>query len=518
MVTNRKQYILFLLLWMLTPCVMWAQDDAFNLLRTRTRLQSTSISRKTLVRRHNPHVNYVGNNQFLLGESNMFFHVDATALQTFMTEPQLHLNIGLNLPDTTRLTNLDMSLDRWTGKAESRFRYNDQYYHVETICSPTYQYGWQTSRPTFSTRITSDSIFEVVIKPVPFLSNAYKEIDETKLSLTTLKHHAAVRLLNTSNQGKLYFWYAFTWRGNASIKRRGKYIVLRCKGDKTTIEGKKKKVYSLDITLTRISAMPSDNFFNYTKITPFTDYAVRASSGWNNFWTETGIADFSGEESPDAQLVERKLVESLYNVTATTPDDWWLQAPLTTYGFAKQIVPEFRRIIRQHPEQLWMRPELIAASLLTLRAYTLPQVAERFMLTDEEVQILRTTVLNALRLHVAKAAEQISSGQAMVPACLNREALLDVATWWQDTANSPDQQKTDSLPLNNSTSKLLNDSTSKPLNDSTSKPLFYLPQAAELAALPTLTPQQQSLFLLAVADRRWPATWKVKTENLLPLP
>ena len=45
MVTNRKQYILFLLLWMLTPCVMWAQDDAFNLLRTRTRLQSTSISR-----------------------------------------------------------------------------------------------------------------------------------------------------------------------------------------------------------------------------------------------------------------------------------------------------------------------------------------------------------------------------------------------------------------------------------------------------------------------------------------
>ena len=512
MVTNRKRNILFLLLWVLIPCVTWAQDDAFSLLRNMPRQQSTSISRKTLVRRHNPQVNYIGSNQFLLGEGNMCFHVDATALQTFMTEPQLQLNIGLNLPDTTRLTNLDMSLDRWTGKAESRFRYNDQYYHVETVCSPTYQYGWQTSRPTFSTRITSDSIFEVVIKPVPFMSNAYKELDDTKLSLTTLKHHAAVRILNTSNEGKLYYWYAFTWRGNASIKRHGKYIVLRCKGDNTTIEGKKKKVYSLDITLTKIWAMPSDNFFNYTKITPFTDYAVRASSGWNNFWNETGIADFSGEESPDAQLVERKLVENLYNITATTPEDWWLQAPLTAYGFAKQIVPEFRRIIRQHPEQLWQRPELIAASLLTLRAYTLPQVAERFMLTDEEVQILRTTVLNALNLHVAKAAGQITSGQAMVPACLSREALLDVATWWQSAADSPDPQvsTTDSAKVNVDTL------AKRDLELQT--PLFLLPQAAELAALPTLTPQQQSLFLFAVANRQWPAAWKVKTENLLPLP
>jgi hypothetical protein len=89
---------------------------------------------------------------------------------------------------------------------------------------------------------------------------------------------------------------------------------------------------------------------------------------------------------------------------------------------------------------------------------------------------------------------------------------MDVATWWQATANSPDQQVT----TPDSAKEKVDTLAKTDLELQT--PLFYLPQATELAALPTLTPEQQSLFLLAVADRRWPATWKVKTENLLPLP
>lgn len=509
MVINRKLNTFLLLFLVLLPYVSWAQDDAFSLLGGRQQRHTSSINRKALVRRHNPTTHHVGQQQFLLGESNLFFHVDATALQTFVADPLLPLNIGLNLPDTTRLSRLDMSLDRWNGKAESRFHYAGQYYHVETVCSPIYKYNYVMVRPTYSTRITSDTVFEVVLTPAAFMKRAGKATDQSVISVTSLKHHAAVRLLNSSGEGSLYHWIAFSWRGNASLRKRGNRLVLRCKGDQVTIEGKKKKSYSLDITMYKVPSMPSDQYFNNKDIVPFTDFALRSSTGWNNFWTETGIADFSAENSPEALQMERKLVEALYDVAARTPADWWQQAPLTLYGFAKQVVPDMRRIIRENAEQLWRRPELIATALLTLRAYTLPEVARRFSLTDEEVASLRTTVLNAFCLHVAKAADLLASGESTAPDCLDRDALLAVAKWWQE--------KTDSLNQLSDSSSSANAGALSTDNISPSK-LFKLPSIAKGQESSSDETWKSIYYLLSIAGRSWPDTWKVSTEYLLPLP
>ena len=529
---------------MLLPCVSWAQDDAFSLLGGRQQRHTSSINRKALVRRHNPTTHHVGRQQFLMGESNLFFHVDATALQTFVADPQLPLNIGLNLPDTTRLSRLDMSLDRWNGKAESRFHYAGQYYHVETVCSPIYKYDDQMVRPTYSTRITSDTVFEVVLTPAPYMERAGKDVDQTAMTVTSLKHHAAVRLLNLSGDGNVFQWIAFTWRGNASLRKRGNRIVLRCKGDQVTIEGQKKKNYSLDITMYKVPSMPSDYFFNQKNIVPFTDFALRTSTGWNNFWTETGIADFSAVGSPEALQMERKLVEALYDVAARTPADWWQQAPLTLYGFAKQVVPDMRRIIKADAEQLWRRPELIATALLTLRAYTLPEVAKRFSLTSEEVAQLKTTVLNAFCLHVVKAADLLASGETTAPDCLDRDALLAVAKWWQEETDrvNETQRPTPNLPS-------VANGGFAPLGGAaaTSVAALKTPVAQGEGSLDTLPADSVSLsmqslpvdsilpsklfnlpsplgvgssidYLLSIAGRCWPDTWKVSTEYLLPLP
>lgn len=511
MIINRKLNILVLHLLMLVPCFSWAQDDAFSLLGGRPPRHTSSIDRKALVRRHNPITHHVGRQQFLLGESNLFFHVDATALQTFIADPLLPVNMGLNLSDTTRLSGLDMSLDRWSGKAESRFRYDGQYYHVETICSPVYQFNYQTGSPTYSTRITSDSIFEVVLSPVQSIANS-RVVDESMFSLTSLKHHGVIRLVNAGRQvsdDKIFQWFAFTWRGNASVRKRGNRIVLRCKGHQAVIEGKKKKVYSLDITMYKVSSMPSDSFFNSTKIAPFTDFSLRSSTGWNNFWTETGIADFSAEDSPEARQMEGRLVEALYDAAARTPSDWWLQSPLTLYGFAKQVVPDMRRIISDNPEKLWRRPELIATALLTLRAYSLPEVAERFTLTDEEVVSLQTTVLNAFCLHVVKAADLFSSGQTTAPAYLDRDALLDVAKWWQEKTDSINQQSDSTSAAN---AHVLSTDSISP------KKLFKLSTIAEGQDSLDSEAWKSISYLLSIAGRCWPENWKVATEYLLPLP
>ena len=538
MVINRKLNAFILLLLVLLPCVSWAQDDAFSLLGGRQQRHTSSINRKALVRRHNPTTHHVGRQQFLMGESNLFFHVDATALQTFVADPQLPLNIGLNLPDTTRLSRLDMSLDRWNGKAESRFHYAGQYYHVETVCSPIYKYEDQMVRPTYSTRITSDTVFEVVLTPAPYMERASKDVDQTAMTVTSLKHHAAVRLLNLSGDGNVFQWIAFT------LRKRGNRIVLRCKGDQVTIEGQKKKNYSLDITMYKVPSMPSDYFFNQKNIVPFTDFALRTSTGWNNFWTETGIADFSAVNSPEALQMERKLVEALYDVAARTPADWWQQAPLTLYGFAKQVVPDMRRIIKADAEQLWRRPELIATALLTLRAYTLPEVAKRFSLTSEEVAQLKTTVLNAFCLHVAKAADLLASGATTAPDCLDRDALLAVAKWWQEetdrvnetqrpTPNQPSVANGGFAPLSGAAATSVaalktpvargEGSLDTLPADSVSLSVQSLPAdsilPSKLFKLPSPLGVGSSIdYLLSIAGRCWPDTWKVSTEYLLPLP
>ena len=204
-----------------------------------------------------------------------------------------------------------------------------------------------------------------------------------------------------------------------------------------------------------------------------------------------------------------------------------------------------RRIIKADAEQLWRRPELIATALLTLRAYTLPEVAKRFSLTSEEVAQLKTTVLNAFCLHVAKAADLLASGTTTAPDCLDRDALLAVAKWWQEETDRVNETQRptpnpsrgegglDTLPADSVSLSV----QSLPADSILPSKLFKLPveatgvfraatgvAAAPLrGANPSFATGEQGVgstidYLLSIAGRCWPDTWKVSTEYLLPLP
>ena len=495
--SSRQQLLAFVWFLAIIPCYLWAQDNGLDRAKS-------SINRKALVRRHNPQTSYIGKQQFLLGDGKKRFWVDATALQTFVPDTSLSLNMGLNLTDTTCLSQIDMKLDRWSGKAESRFRYNGQYFHVETVCSPTNQFKLQMSRPTFSTRITSDSIFEVVLNPIQFMTNN-KTVDETKLSLISMKNHAAVQLLNKDDNNEIYQWYTIAWRGNASIKKRGNDIVLHCKGDNIKVEGKNTKSYSLDITMQSVSSMPNDHFFNYSAILPFTEYSLQTATGWQTFWLECGLADFSATNHPEAHLTEQRMVESLYNITANTPDDWWLQAPLTMWGFAKQIVMPLHSIARNHPEKLWQRPELIAAVYLVLHAYTYPTVVERFSLTPEDIAEFHTTIINTYAPYVRKAVDYLKTENPSVPSFLDSNALMVVAKHWLAEADSLGVGAESSEP----------GTLSRPADGL----LFHMPLVTDLLSKKReLTVEEQSQLLFSIAAHGYPASWKVNTEYIVPLP
>ena len=497
--SNRKYLLAIIWFLAISPCLLWAQENDFGRLKHSDRNHSSSIQRKSLVRRHNPQISHIGKHQFLLGEGKTSFWVDATALQTFVPDTKWGLNVSLGLTDTTRLSRLHMELDRWTGKADSRFHYNGQYYHIETICSPSANGSWWAGykKPMLATRISSDSIFDVI-----FLPESIQKAEKSEISLTTLKHHAAVGLHVIGEADR---WYTIVWRGNATIKKRDGKIVLHCKGNTITSEGKKQKDYSVDIAVQEVTSKPNDYFFNNGKITPFTDHALRTATGWSTFWTECGLADFSATDTPEARKVEERQVETLYNITALTPKDWWSQAPLTVYGFAKQLVPDFQKIIKEAPEQLWQRPEFIAAALLTLRAYTYPTVVERFSLTPEDVKEFHTTIINTYAPYISKAAEYLKTENPPVPSFLDNNALLAVAKRWMVEAESVDVLKE---TLSESNSRVL------PADGL----MFHMPMVTEMLSPNDLTVNEQSLLLFSIANRRWPSSWKVKTEFLVPLP
>ncbi|MCR5130932.1 MAG: hypothetical protein K6C10_05660 [Prevotella sp.] len=449
-----------------------------------------SIDRKTLVRRHNPQTHHVGTQQFLLGVGQRHMMVDATALQTFVPDRQNPISISLNLADTI-LTDLTMELDRWSGKASSHFTHHGQRFHVESVFmpeepTPKFSIIEEPHHQVIAVRITSDSIFSVTLRPEPA---AFQGKLKSRY-IPSLRHHAVFNLRDDQGTHR----YGITWRGNASLKKPDHQMVFLCKGDEVTIEGKTQKQYVLDIAIQQISGS-SDSFLNEAIIFPFTSYALHVATGWSTFWSECGIADFSATSDPEALAVEAKLVETLYGLCANRPDDWWLQSPLLAYGFARQNLSLFTDKLQvssnsaaapNASDEVWKRPELIATALLTLRAFTLPQVVERHNMSDEKFKSVYTVLHQLLHPNVIKAAIHLESDHPAVPDYLNRSELLSVTARWQSIPDSLELMK----PSDNR--------------------LFQLPVVS--SSLPA--PQ----FLFSIADSRWPAGWIVKTEDILPLP
>ena len=476
----RKYSIIISLLLTLFPPLSWGQSADFGLLHRNPNNHVMTIDRKALVRRHNPQTHHVGQQQFLVGIGNAQMKVDATALQTFIGDSGNMVNIGLDIPDTTHLSQLTMELDRWTGKATSRFYNNGRFFHVETVYTTiTDDFDYQLHRKSIiAVRITSDSIFDVILRPQEAALQGKLQSSDVK----SLKKNAAFQLRDEAGT----HWFAACWRGNTSMKKSKGQMRLHCKGDEIVVEGKKQKQYVLDIIMYPMSSKPSDWFYNTPVKMPFTEYALHAAAGWANFWNECGIADFSATNTPEAKAMERHLVETLYDFSVDTPSDWWSQAPLTAYGFAKQIVPILTMKSRRSPDELSQKPEFIAASLLTLRAYTMPQVIERFNMDEETVGTFYATIYNAFVHVIKKAGESLESNQSAVPDYLDRDELLSVARRWLVAPESLE---------------LLKPSAGK---------MFHLPMASDQLPGP--------LFLLAIADHRWPQDWKVTVENILPLP
>ena len=206
---------------------------------------------------------------------------------------RMHLgNIGLALEDPKMVTDIDETLDLWTGKVESRFRYEGQQYHVKTVCDP--------DKSLVASHIESDGDIEVLLTfPYPTgkhsddacdweAENRHTTILETDGNYATVK-----RLVDKA----LYFV-------NIEVSK-GAHIT---KKDRHTISIKTKKGV-LEFYAGFNSRSPM-GFYKSQR--PFADFAMASAGRWREYWTKGGFIDFGNVKDERAKELERRVILSQY--------------------------------------------------------------------------------------------------------------------------------------------------------------------------------------------------------------
>lgn len=261
---------------------------------------------------------------------------------------RLHLGaIGLDLKDISLVKDIDQTLDLWRGKIDSKFTYNGQKYHVETVVDP------QSRKNILSSRITSDGEINVIIR-FPYPTGKHTDDgcqwDRNKFHhLNVTKGKGVLEVEHIYGLENVFFpensyWMYLSWIGDAKV---------RTSSDNT-------------ITLTSntgvldFSCEFAPKILRRIQIEPFAEHAIRSGQVWNNYWKEGGIVDFSHVKDSRAMELERRVILSNYllkvNDAGDTPPqetgltynswfgkfhlemEWWHQAQFALWGHPQYLI------------------------------------------------------------------------------------------------------------------------------------------------------------------------------------
>lgn len=206
---------------------------------------------------------------------------------------RLHLgNIGLNLADPNLVSNIDETLDLWTGKVESRFKYGEQNYHVKTVCDP--------DKDVVASHIESDGTIEVVLRfPYPTGKHSDDACDWNQDSrhTTTLEKEGTHAVIKRKLDNCTYY-INVEFSDGARISKQGAH---------TIVISTKKGALDLYVGFNGNTPMGF-----YLSNRPFADFAMASAGRWRNYWNEGGFVDFGDVKDPRAKELERRVILSQY--------------------------------------------------------------------------------------------------------------------------------------------------------------------------------------------------------------
>ena len=257
---------------------------------------------------------------------------------------RIHLgNIGLNLADPNLVSNIDETLDLWTGKVESRFKYGEQNYHVKTVCDP--------DKDVVASHIESDGTIEVVLRfPYPTGKHSDDACDWNQDSrhTTTLEKDGSHAVIKRKLDNCTYYINVEFSKG-ARISKIGAHTIM--------ISTKKG---ALDLYVGFNGNTPMGFYLSNR---PFADFAMASAGRWREYWNEGGFVDFGDVKDPRAKELERRVILSQYLMGAQECGILPPQETGLTYNswFGKFHL----EMILWHQAQfaLWGHPEMLERSL-----------------------------------------------------------------------------------------------------------------------------------------------------------
>ena len=218
---------------------------------------------------------------------------------------RMHLGyVGLDLSDPARVNSIDQQLDMWTGKIDSRFKYGETTYHVQTVCDP--------AEDLVASRIESDGNGIAVRLRIPYPSGKHSDDasdweDSAKVHITYTKglfgKNTTLLKVTMDNIG---YYIDLAWNGEAEFYTRGNTAFISTKKDKLDFYCRFHVITAEDLVNGGAEFYP----------TPFNDFAMLSAGHWADFWTEGGFIDFGNVKDARAKELERRVILSQYLMAA----------------------------------------------------------------------------------------------------------------------------------------------------------------------------------------------------------
>jgi len=201
------------------------------------------------------------------------------------------------------LTNIEQTLDLWTGIITSRFKIEGKTVHVQTCCHPT--------KDLIAVRVESDLLKTGRLKVVfhfPYgmgsLGRAYQ--DWSKKTADWDKPHSHTTVMRRTRPWRVDF--------QRKLDDDRYYVALRCPAISTISEAEKHR-----FVLTPDKQIKTFEFVCAFSSTPIAEglpdaSGVQAASHqhWKRFWSQGGAIELADSKDPRAYELERRIVLSQY--------------------------------------------------------------------------------------------------------------------------------------------------------------------------------------------------------------
>ncbi len=281
------------------------------------------------------------------------------ASEWFRANPhRMHLgNVGFAGMAVNEIDNIDQTLDMWTGELQSTFKWRGETVRVITFC--------HGERDEVSAIVTSKARPAITLR-FPYPTG---EAVDGAACWTDSTHHSTTVVLSERNRAVLRrevdsatYFVEVTWSGKAQLKQCGiNALTLTPKSDQ----------WSFNVGF--YESQPAS-------AQPDAKQCQQSSRDlWLDYWSRTGVVDFSACTDPRAPRLESRVVKSQYLMRAQEAQDYPPAETGLTYNtwFGKFHL----EMLMWHSFQFaqWNMPELLERQLRWFKSAmpTARQIAER---------------------------------------------------------------------------------------------------------------------------------------------